>query len=72
MSSLIQLYRAVFPPVSTLSTLQTPKKGARAVRDRTGGRAAVHGVPTNVARSADVLPNAQTTLRRKMQNICTT
>ena len=46
--------------------------GARAVRDRTGGRAAVHGVPTNVARSADVLPNAQTTLRRKMQNICTT
>ena len=46
--------------------------GTRAVRDRTGGRAAVHGVPTNVARSAAVLPNAQTTLRRKMQNICTT
>ena len=46
--------------------------GARAVRDRTGGRAAVHGVPANVARSARVLPNAQTTLRRKMQNICTT
>ena len=46
--------------------------GTRAVRDRTGGRAAVHGVPTNVARSAGVLPNAQTTLRRKMQNICTT
>ena len=46
--------------------------GARAVRDRTGGRAAVHGVPTNVARSAGVLPNAQTTIRRKMQNIYTT
>ena len=46
--------------------------GARAVRDRTGGRGAVHGVPTNVARSADVLPNAQTKLRRKMQNMCTT
>ena len=38
--------------------------GARAVRDRTGGRAAVHGVPSNVARSADALPNAQTTFIR--------
>ena len=38
--------------------------GARAVRDRTGGRAAVHGVPTNVARSAGVLPNTQTTFMR--------
>ena len=46
--------------------------GTRAVRDRTGGRAVVHGVPSNVARSAGALPNAQTTLRRKMQNICTT
>ena len=38
--------------------------GARAVRDRTGGRAAVHGVPSNVARSAGVLPNTQTTFMR--------
>ena len=40
--------------------------GARAVRDRTGGRAAVHGVPSNVARSAGVLPNVQMTPARKL------
>ena len=40
--------------------------GARAVRDRTGGRAAVHGVPANVARAADVLPNMQTTVVRTL------
>ena len=42
--------------------------GTRAVRDRTGGRAAVHGVPTNVARSAGVLPNTQMTLMRNLSN----
>ena len=42
--------------------------GARAVRDRTGGRAAVHGVPPNVARPADVLPNTQTTFKRYLSS----
>ena len=40
--------------------------GARAVRDRTGSRAVVHGVPANVARAAGVLPNMQTTFARKI------
>ena len=40
--------------------------GARAVRDRTGGRAVVHGVPENVARAAGVLPNTQMTLMRNL------
>ena len=42
--------------------------GARAVRDRTGGRAVVHGVPANVARSAGVLPNTKTTFMRILSN----
>ena len=46
--------------------------GAGGAGDPPGGRAAVHGAPTNVARAAGVLPNAQTTLMRKMQNIYTT
>ena len=40
--------------------------GARAVRDRTGGRATVHAVPANVARAAGVLPNMQTTVVRTL------
>ena len=40
--------------------------GTWAVRDRTGGRAVVHGVPANVARAASVLPNMQTTVVRTL------
>jgi len=48
------------------ATLAGTTGGARAVRDRTGGRAVVHGVPANVARTARVLPNMQTTVVRTL------
>ena len=53
---------------SPTATLAGTTGGARAVRDRTGGRAAVHGVPANVARAAGVLPNMQTTVVRTFEH----
>ena len=51
-------------PTATL--VGTTGGRARAVRDRTGDRAVVHGVPANVARTAGVLPNLQTKVVRTL------
>ena len=48
------------PPAAAAAAGAAPAgttEGTRTVRDRTGGRAAVHGVQENVARAAGVLPN---------------
>ena len=57
------------PPAAAAAAGAAPAgttEGTRAVRDRAGGRAVVHGVPENVARAAGVLPNVQMTLVRNL------
>ena len=62
------------PPAGAAAAGAAPAgttEGTRAVRDRAGGRAVVHGVPENVARVAGVLPSTQTTSVRKFLNYST-